>query len=198
MSDTMGAEAFWESIGPTSATCRMRAKVARNGIDAAKAARLAEFNRELLARYGIDHVAWGELTDQVRADVARVDAEIAKRCEELGIRPEFRPKLYAGWAQAGENASKERRADLRRMAALELDAMGKAAKQGIDAAELETITAIVAVGMGSEARELLAAMPTVEELIPALDVQALEDKAPATESRGYVYLSASDAVGGGL
>jgi len=154
MSDTMGAEAFWESIGPTSATW------------ATSAARYEDLKRA---------------------------AEEAGQCTG-----KHWSEAFTGWAQAGENASKERRADLRRMAALELDAMGKAAKQGIDAAELETITAIVAVGMGSEARELLAAMPTVEELIPALDVQALEDKAPATESRGYVYLSASDAVGGGL
>lgn len=175
---------------------RMRAKVARNGIDAAKAHRLAELERELQALYKVDHEAWAELTSQIVQDVARVDAEVAKRCEALGIRPEFRPMLYAGWAQAGENASKERRAELRRLAALELDAMGKAAKQRIDAAELETVTAIVAVGMTSEARELLEAMPTVEALIPSLDVAALESKAGKRETRRGVYLLESDAVGG--
>lgn len=175
--------------GDLQRVARLRAKVARNGIDAVKAQRLLEFERELQARYEVDHVAWAELTAEAEATVSRIDAEIAERCKALGIRPEFRPRITASWYRAGENASRERQAELRKLARLELDAMGKAAKQRIDAAELETVTAIVAVGLNSQARELLEAMPSVEELIPALEVEALEGK-PAP--RGL------RAVGGGL
>ena len=167
---------------------RMRAKVARNGIDAAKAERLHVFERELQARYGADDAALADLTAQAEAQVRAVDEELAKRCEAMGIRPEFRPSLRVWWSSAGENSSKDRQAELRKLARLELDAMGKAAKQRIDAAELETVTAIVAVGLGSQARELLEAMPTVDELLPALEVEAIEDKT----RKGL------RAVGGGL
>lgn len=168
---------------------RMRARVARDGIDAVKAQRLAEFERELQARYAVDDEAWAELTAEAEGTVSRIDAEIAARCEALGIRPEFRPRISASWYYAGENASKERQAELRKLAQLELDAMGKAAKQRINAAELETVTEIVAVGMGSQARELLESMPTVEELIPVLEVEAIEGKHAPRGLR---------AVGGGL
>lgn len=196
MSDTMGAEAFWESIGPTSATW------------ATSAARYEDLKRAAEEAGQCTGKHWSEAFTDREADALLPFLEsVGGVSESLFVAPLSDASGAQEWAHfltlyerdlETLRASKERRADLRRMAALELDAMGKAAKQGIDAAELETITAIVAVGMGSEARELLAAMPTVEELIPALDVQALEDKAPATESRGYVYLSASDAVGGGL
>jgi hypothetical protein len=168
---------------------RMRARVARDGIEAVKAQRLLEFERELQERYEVDDAAWAELTAEAEATVRRIDAEIAERCEALGIRPEFRPRIGASWYRAGENASKDRQAELRKLARLELDAMGKAAKQRINAAELETVTEIVAVGLGSQARELLAAMPTVEELIPVLEVAAIEGKSAPRGLR---------AVGGGL
>ena len=169
---------------------RMRANVARGEIDAVKAQRLAEFERELQARYEVDHEAWAALTRDAEEYVRTADAEVAKRCEALGIRPEFRPSLNLHWYSAGENAVKARQAELRKLARLELDAMGKSAKQRINAAELETVTAIVAVGMGSEARALLDAMPEVTELIPALEVEAVESK--RSEARGL------RAVGGGL
>ncbi|MFN8129408.1 MAG: hypothetical protein U0R28_11460 [Candidatus Nanopelagicales bacterium] len=169
---------------------RMRAKVARNQIDAVKAERLAEFERELQARYAVDNEAWADLTRDADEHVRKADEELAKRCEALGIRPEFRPRMTATWYNRGENASKERQAELRRLARLELDAMGKTAKQRIDAAELDAVTAIVAVGMGSEARALLEAMPEVGDLIPALALETVESK--SSEARGL------RAVGGGL
>lgn len=169
---------------------RMRARVARGGLEAAKAARLAEFESELLAEYPPDHEAWAELTAEGNALVARLDAELAARCEALGIRPEFRPGLSLSWYRRGENAADDRRAELRRLAKLELEARGKAARQQIDAAELEAVTAIVAVGLGSQARELLESMPTADELVGNVDLGELESKArPSGELR---------AVGGGV
>ncbi|MEZ5184773.1 MAG: hypothetical protein R2720_03425 [Candidatus Nanopelagicales bacterium] len=153
---------------------RMRAKVARGAIEAVKAKRLAEFERELLAHYAVDDSAWSELTATAEAQVQQTDDEIARRCEELGIRPEFRPRLTLGWRSAGENAVKSRREELRRLARYELEAAGKTARQRIDAGELEAVTAIVAVGMGAQARELLEAMPTPEQLVPVLDLGELE------------------------
>lgn len=168
---------------------RMRAKVARGAIEAVKAQRLAESERVLLAHYAVDDAAWSELTATAEAQVRQTDDEIARRCEELGIRPEFRPRLTLGWRSAGENAVKSRREELRRLARYELEAAGKTARQRIDAGELEAVTAIVAVGMGARARELLEAMPTPEQLVPVLDLGELEGKATGRGLR---------AVGGGL
>lgn len=167
---------------------RMRAKVARGAIEVVKAQRLAEFERELQARYAVDDAAWSELTAAAKAQVQQTDEELARRCEELGIRPEFRPRLTLGWYSAGANGSRDRQAELRKLARLELEAAGKAARQRIDAGELEAVTAIVAVGLGAEARELLEAMPTPEQLMPALDLGELEGKAAGRGLR---------AVGGG-
>ena len=110
---------------------RMIARNARDGIEAFKAQRLLAFERELQERYEVDNAAWAELTAEAEATVGRIDAEIAERCKALGIRPEFRPRISASWYRAGENGSKERQAELRKLARLELDAMGKAAKDAL-------------------------------------------------------------------
>lgn len=168
---------------------RMRARVARAAIEAVLSSRLAEFERELQARYQVNDEAWADLMRDAEEYVRRADEELAKRCADLGIRPEFRPSVSATWWSRGENASKDRQAELRRLARLELEAAGKAARQRIDAGELEAVTAIVTVGMGEQARELLEAMPTPEQLVPVLDLGELEGKATGRGLR---------AVGGGL
>ena len=122
---------------------RMRAKVARGAIEVVKAQRLAEFERELQARYAVDDAAWSELTAAAKAQVQQTDEELARRCEELGIRPEFRPRLTLGWYSAGANGSRDRQAELRKLARLELEAAGKAARQRIDAGELEAVTELL-------------------------------------------------------
>lgn len=72
---------------------RMTANVARGGIDAAKAQRLHEFERELQARYEVDNEAWAELAATAEAQVRTLDQELAKRCEDLGIGRSFGPLL---------------------------------------------------------------------------------------------------------
>lgn len=166
---------------------RMRARVARNGIDALKAQRLMQFEQELAARYDFDDSAWSELTTEAERMVREADAEIARRCEQLGIPKDFRPGLSIGWYSAGKNADEKVRAELRRLAKVELDAAGKSAKQEIDRAELEVVTEIIAVDMRPAAAELLANMPSVEQLIPTLDLDALEaqKKPPRLRALGW-------------
>ena len=64
------------------------------------------------------------------AAIAEASRRIADHSRELGIPPEFAPDVYMGWSGRGQNGSKERRAELRkvaqtRIAALEADAIVK-------------------------------------------------------------------------
>ena len=81
------------------------------------------------------------------------------------------------WRDQGQQATKERKVELRRLAATQIDAMVKAAKSKIDEASLAIQTALLASGLTSAAaKEFLESMPAPEALMPAVDVAALETK----------------------
>ena len=64
----------------------------------------------------------------------------------------------------------ERRTELRRKAKARIEVMTREAKQAIDARTLEVKTELLADGITSEAgKAFLAAMPTLEQLMPRLD-----------------------------
>jgi hypothetical protein len=102
------------------------------------------------------------------------DAEIGKRCRSLGIPEEFRPRLSLGWYDRGENASKARRAELRKVAQTRIAAMAAAARVELETKALDGLTLLAAGSLESaEARAFLAEMPSVELLMPAFDVSVL-------------------------
>src|SRR5262245_61240585 len=96
---------------------------------------------------------------------------IAERCRELGIPKRFQPKIHSTSYGGGENASKERRAELRKVAVTRIDALAKAAKATIEHESLKLHTDLVAGALESgEARAVLNALPTIEVLMPSLTV----------------------------
>ena len=158
---------------------RLRAKVTRNDIDAQIAQQLAHVEQQLAATYQEDDSRWATITNQAEEVVRKADAEIARRCQKLGVPASFRPKLQLGWHHRGENASKERREELRRVAESELEARAKTAKVVVDRAEVDTLTKITAAGLRSdEAVKFLAALPTVDQLMPQLQLQEIEKRRP--------------------
>jgi hypothetical protein len=93
----------------------------------------------------------------------------------MGIRPQFRPQLVLQWYGRGENASRDRRAELRKAAQTRIAALGKEAKTAIDARTAEVLTELIAGGLESEAaRAFLATIPTAEDLMPRLTLPELE------------------------
>lgn len=153
----------------------MRARVARADADARAAELLADFELEMDRKYPADNPAWADITRQANKLIDEADAEIALRCEQLGIRPEFRPRLDLYWYNRGENAYRDRRAELRRIAAKRVEALTKEAKAQIQRDELEARSQIASTAMSSEgAHRWLDRISQPAALMPKLNLAELE------------------------
>jgi hypothetical protein len=161
---------------------RMRAKVAHNGIEARRAELLADFEAQMAAKYDFDDARWSEITATAATAIREGDRQIADICGEVGIPEEFRPRLALSWRDRGENAVAGRRAELRKVAATRLDALAKAAKVSIDRAELDACTDLAAGALQTdEARAWLERQPTIDQLMPPLDLAEMEARRRAGE-----------------
>jgi hypothetical protein len=168
---------------------RMRERLAKAGIAAQEAELLADVERQLSAIYSANDEAWAEITAAAMKAVADADAQIAQRCEDLGIQPEFRPELRVGWYGRGQNMVASRRAELRKAAQTRIAASGKAAKLAIEEQSLRVLTNIITGGLESvEARQQIASLPMPSDLMPRLDVTALEPAPLALRERRRAVL----------
>jgi hypothetical protein len=156
--------------------CRMRARVAKADTVAIAARRLAEFAAQLAAIYHWDSDdTWREIYRMAEAVVERAREEIQARSKELGIPKRFAPDLGLQWYRRGENASRDRRAELTRVAHTKIEQLEKEAKLAIERASVEIQTRLVADGLESaEAKAFLDSMPTPQQLIPEISVQEVQ------------------------
>jgi hypothetical protein len=96
---------------------RQRAKVAKDQTAQRAAELRADFEKQLAAIYRpSDDPVWKELHAHADAVVAQAQEQLAARCQQLGIASEFAPRLRLDWYSRGENASRERRVELRAVA----------------------------------------------------------------------------------
>jgi hypothetical protein len=92
----------------------------------------ADFERKLAASYSFDQDAvWKEAHRIAEEAMKQAKHLIAERCQQLGIPPQFSPGLDLYWRSRGENACSDRRAELRRVAYAEIEALGQE-RQGKD------------------------------------------------------------------
>jgi hypothetical protein len=138
---------------------------------------IAEGERQIAAIYYYDDdddAVWKELVEAAKVAVTIAQEGIAKRAAELGIPRAFAPGFCAQWYERGENAVKQRRAELYRVLKSEADVQLKAAKVQIERESFELQTKVVTNGIESDAaRAFLESMPSVEALIPEIDVKKL-------------------------
>lgn len=136
---------------------------------------LAEFEMRLASQFSYDQrQAWADLVASAKAHTAALDQQLAADCRRLGIPESFRPEIAFHWYGRGENASKERRAELRRVAVTRLAALEAAAVARIEDGYRRFQTSVLSAAIDSnEARQLLADLPTAEQLLPALDYQSV-------------------------
>jgi len=155
---------------------RMREKVAKNRVEHRKAELMADFEQQLASIYAFnDDAVWKEAKETAQRAVELAARRIADRCRELGIPKTFQPTVGIGWSGRGENATVQRRAELRAVARTRLDAMAKEATASIAAASLEIRTEILAGGLETEAaRAFVESMPTPEALMPQLDAKSID------------------------
>ena len=99
----------------------------------------------------------------------------SERNASSSASPPAAPQLELGWrARSPGYADQNRRVELHKLAGTRLAALTKIAKTAIQAAALETETQLLLGGLeSSEARQFLAAMPTVEQLMPPLSLDDL-------------------------
>lgn len=153
---------------------KKRTRVTKSHVERRQAELLADAEQQIATRFRIDDEAWKELTDTAKQVVRDADEEIARRCGELGIPREFRPSLGLNWYGRGENASKERRTELYRVARTRAEAAAKAAVVQIETRELEDLTRIATGALESaEAKRFLESLPAIETLMPRIELSAL-------------------------
>jgi hypothetical protein len=154
----------------------LRVKVAKSDATAYSAKLRADFEQQLDTKYSFDQDAtWREMATLTEATAAEASAKVEQRCRELGIPKWASPDLGWYWRSRGENASKERRTELRRLAHVQIEAIEKEAKARIDRASSDVQTRLYASGLTTEAAILfLEQMPSIESLMPALELTKVE------------------------
>jgi hypothetical protein len=130
----------------------------------------ANFEKQLATIHGYDSSpVWRQAFLKAQAAVQETRQIIQSTLNDLGIPREFAPSVSISWYGRGENACKERRAELTRVAATHIAAQTRRAKQQIEAASVEVQTRILAGALESDdARAFLVAMPSPTDLMPLL------------------------------
>jgi hypothetical protein len=174
---------------------RMRERVTKSGLAEVGAQLLVDLDKQLESSYSFDQDAiWRESIAIATQAADEAQAKVRERCRELGIPDRFAPKISRPhWHSAGQQASKERRTELRMLARTQVDAMIKSGKRKVEEASLDVQTRIIASGLSDEARQFLEAMPTPEQLMPRLNLGTLEKM--LGRGQGYHQRSLPDAGG---
>jgi len=152
--------------------CRMRAKVAKADAASRSATLKADCEAQLAKIYHWDQDdVWRQAMTAANEAVEAAKRQIAERSRELGIPAAFRPEIGLNWWGRGENASRERRDELRKVAYTKIDELEKQAKLTIDRQTVEAQTRLLAEGLTSdEAHHWLESMPTAEQLMPPVSM----------------------------
>jgi hypothetical protein len=159
---------------------RRREKLQKAAVANRAAELRADAERQLAAQFSYDDDAtWKKAHAAADAAVREAQLAVAARCEELGIPRQFAPKLSLEWWNRGENASKERRAELRNLAAARIEAMQRDAILQIETRSVELQEQVMAGGFTTDAaHNFLNALPTPDALMPPVDVRQLLLGAP--------------------
>jgi hypothetical protein len=155
---------------------KMRERVTKSGLIEAGAQLLVDLDKQLESRYSFDSdEIWKEAMKAADEAAKAAQVLVQERCRELGIPDRFAPRIsLPSWGNAGEQAVKERRTELRQLAHTQVDAMIKSGKRKIEEISLDVQTKIIASGLTTEAKAFLDSMPTPEQLMPRLNLSDME------------------------
>jgi hypothetical protein len=155
-----------------------RIKILNKEVAAQGKRHLADFEKKLSAKFSFDSDAtWKKATAEVERVLDEANAEIAMRSLVLGIPAEFAPRLSIGWHERYDNASRERREELRRAAQAEITAKVETAQTKIEKHGLDLRIKIVAMGeLSDAAKTFLETLRPVDEAVYELDFAAVDQK----------------------
>ena len=156
---------------------RRREKVAKGAAVQRSTKLRADFEQQLDTHYSFNQsTIWASAFRAAQEVVANANTKVADECRKLGIPDRYAPRISEPhWWDRGENAVKERRCELRRLAYTQIEAIEKAAKMEVERRSVEKQTELISQGILSDAaKALLERLPAVEELMPNLDVAKVE------------------------
>jgi hypothetical protein len=154
---------------------RARERLANTMAEERKAELVADLEKQLgrIFHYDQDET-WRSAVETAQQVVAQAQTDIAKRCDELGIPKEFAPGVSFSWYGRGENGSKKRRDELRKMGLSKLDALARSARSEIAKRSVQAQQEVITHGLHSEAaKSFLESMGSVDALMPPIDAQGL-------------------------
>jgi hypothetical protein len=135
-----------------------------------------DFEQQLATIYSFDQqLVWEEAHRLADVAASQAQSQIAEQCVKLGIPQEFAPRINLRWDDSGENASKKRRAELRKAAYTKIEALNKAAKTQISLAASKRRIRLMSGPLDSdEATKFSESMPTALEMMPKWSLKEIE------------------------
>ena len=154
---------------------RLRAKQARSDAETRAKILTAEVEDLMAGQFEAEDQLWAQAVAIAEKAAVKANELIAEQCALLGIPQQHAPGLELRWrARSQEFTSFARRAELRKVAQTRLAALTAAAKSAIDNQALAAESTLVAGSLESaDARAVLDALPTAEQLMPALTLDDL-------------------------
>ena len=175
---------------------KLRAKQAEREAETREKVLLAEVIDQLTAEFEANDALWDEFVTVAQKEVDKANAHIRAICVGLGIPAKHAPAMLTGWmSRSPQYSDRSRRSELVKLAETRLAALTKTAKTAIQDALLEVETELVAGGLeSSEARAVLASIPTVEQLMPPLSLEDLGVKRWQPPEDVATQLTTNDTV----
>lgn len=163
-----------------------RTKVLEAHAEEQATACMADFEKKLATIYSYDQdEVWKTATEEAMAEVAKAQDKIDARCKKMGIPKDLSPRLLLSWEGRGQMKTNARRAELRRVAKSEIEAMKAAATTKIRKQSLDLRTQVVSMGLlTGEAQLFLESLATVDEAMRGIDFAAIETKLIEQQRRG--------------
>src|SRR5262245_12243097 len=144
---------------------RQREKVLKSAAKLRSAELLADFENQMGQEYAFDQDAVWEKAEKIaEAAVIKAEKQVAARCRELGIPEQCSPSLELRWHARGYgNTLEKRRAELRRMAQTQVEALERKAFVDIEQSCLNAQTQLAISGLTSDAaRQFIEQVPCIE------------------------------------
>ena len=169
---------------------KQRERVAKTAAEQRSAAMLAEFEKKMTDLDVFDNDKIWEAVVETGIEAAKkVNATIIAEADKLGIPEEFHPRLTFHWERRGKDEYKYRREELRRLAKAEIAAIEQMARVQIESQSVRAQTEVIATGLTSIAAvAFLESLPKIEEMMPALDPNAIQAKFVAGSRQRGRYL----------
>jgi hypothetical protein len=135
------------------ALVRKRERVLKTAASERAATLVVQFEQQLDTYYSFDQDAiWKAAYEEAEKVVAAASEQIKERNLALGIPTQFAPSLHLSWYGQGQQATKQRRGELRHIAMAQIDELTAKAKTNIERMSLEAQTEIVTNGLESQRR----------------------------------------------